>query len=224
MYKNKILIVEDNPLIAMEIKISLIDMDYTVTSIEDCYDDALKSIKKELPHLILIDIGLKGQKDGISLAKSIQANYDIPFIYLTSDMSEDTIDKACETNPAHYLPKPYTDFALNMAIRLILNKSRRNNFLEDIGENYFYNAFYKKLYLGKKCINLTPIERKILEILIENKNKLIGREIIEDYIWGSTPISAENLLRTNISRLRKKIKPLEIKVTKGEGYTLILKG
>ncbi|MEJ2496322.1 MAG: response regulator [Sulfurovaceae bacterium] len=98
MNEINILIVEDVSITALEIKKSLIKIGYSVTDIASSYEDALQSIRRKRPDIVLLDIDLKGEKNGIELAKTIRKNDSIPFIYLTSDNNDDTMREASTTD------------------------------------------------------------------------------------------------------------------------------
>lgn len=80
----KVLIVEDEPIIAIDMTNMLIKMGYDVIGDAANFNDAIEILNEVKPDIILLDINLKGEKDGIDLAEEINANYQIPFIYTTS--------------------------------------------------------------------------------------------------------------------------------------------
>ena len=92
MDKIDILIVEDEAIVALEIKRSILKMDFSVSGMVINFDDAIKSIKEKLPNIVLLDIHLKNSKDGIETAKAIKQIADIPIIYLTAFCDDQTIE------------------------------------------------------------------------------------------------------------------------------------
>lgn len=101
----KILIVEDDLLVARNIKDKLEKLQYHVTGIADSYEQALSAIETENPDLALLDIELKGSLSGIDLAEKLTA-IGIPFIYLTSNQDFQTYTQAKNTQPLKNLAKP----------------------------------------------------------------------------------------------------------------------
>ncbi|CAA6809970.1 MAG: DNA-binding response regulator [uncultured Sulfurovum sp.] len=222
MDKEQVLIVEDMAITAMYIKNSLIKMGYSVTSIVSNYNDALNSIKQNTPDLILIDINLKGKKDGIELAEAIQSNNLIPFIYLTSDHSDGTIERAAKTNPSAYLSKPIRHEEIKSNVHIALKQSLPKNKIQDLGQGYTYDLVTKNIYRDDIPISLSPKERQLLDILVRSTNSLVPMNILEEHIWGSFVTGAENSLRNLVYRLKKKLPNLTIKTMKSIGYKLIL--
>lgn len=220
MHKYKILIVEDNSIIAMSIKNFLIDLGYAITDITDCYDDSLRSIDNESPDIILLDIGLKGSKNGIELAKTIQKKYQIPFIYLTSDNHDETIKSAAHTNPSAYLPKPIRQEELKANILLTLQKNKTQNRLQNLGKRYTYDVFNHNIFHNQKPIHLSPREKLLLSILINGKNSIVPFNIIIEYIWGDEPPIADSALRNILSSLRSKLHHFTIETHSHIGYQL----
>ena len=92
--KYKILIVEDEILVATDIQESLESLGYAVVGIADTGLKAIKAVANELPDLILMDINLKGEMTGIEAAKLISKDNDVPIIYLTANADIDTVNKA----------------------------------------------------------------------------------------------------------------------------------
>ena len=133
MEKTKILIVEDETIIALDIKRALEKMDYEVTNMVYDYQGAIKSVKINRPDLILMDVNLGNSKDGIETAKEIKNYHDIPIIYLTAFSDERTINRAIETNPVRYLIKPFKREELKSNILLGLNKTKTKK--EELYEN-----------------------------------------------------------------------------------------
>ncbi|MCP4437793.1 MAG: response regulator transcription factor [Aureispira sp.] len=123
----KIGIVEDEVIIAETIISSLLDLGYDTT--EPCltYTQALEMIEEEEPDLILLDIQLAGKKTGIDVAKVLKAEYDIPFIFLTSNADVRTIEEAKKVNPYAYLVKPFNKEDLFTAIEIALSNFNENN-------------------------------------------------------------------------------------------------
>lgn len=117
----KILIVEDEAIIAEDLRISLQDLGYDVIGVCDNYEDTMASIENDLPDFILLDIIITGPRDGIALAADISVKYDIPFIFLTSHADQATVARAKSVKPAGYLLKPFEQDDLYTAIEIGLS-------------------------------------------------------------------------------------------------------
>ena len=118
----KILIVEDNSIVAADIKARVEMMGYDVTDCVTRGQSAIDSAMQETPNLILMDIKLKGEMSGIEAASSIRESFDIPIIYLTSYTDDATIERAKLTDPFGYIVKPFEDQELRTVIEISLHK------------------------------------------------------------------------------------------------------
>lgn len=107
MAKLKILIVEDNFIIAEDLKSILIDLEYNVVDIAMSYYEAIETIISKQPDLCLLDIVIKGEKDGITLAETINKDFGIPFLFITSHSDKHTVERAKNTLPKGYIIKPF---------------------------------------------------------------------------------------------------------------------
>lgn len=122
--KEHILIVEDEPLIAEEMKLYLDESGYS-TAISHSINEALQSIGQQHPALILLDINLGECLSGIDLAKLINERYQIPFIFITSYGDQTTIESSKFTMPAGYLLKPFDEKELLANVQIALYKQRQ---------------------------------------------------------------------------------------------------
>ncbi len=124
MSRAKILVVEDEWIIANDIKDSLIELDYRVTAIASSGEDALARVEEDPPDLVLMDIVLKGAMNGIETARAIRARRDIPVIYLTAYDNQFLVDQAKQTENFGYLLKPFKDRELHIAIDMALHRKQ----------------------------------------------------------------------------------------------------
>ncbi len=122
MKKAKILIVEDETVIAMELQASLEDMGYSVTSLATSGTQAIGKAERDKPNLVLMDIMLKDDMTGIEAARHIFTQFDIPIIYLTANSDTETLEKAKVAEPFGYLLKPYNHRELHSTIEMALYK------------------------------------------------------------------------------------------------------
>jgi signal transduction histidine kinase/DNA-binding response OmpR family regulator len=118
--KSRILIVEDEHIVALDIKMLLVKYGYEVTGIYSDAESALAELEKNLPDLVLMDIKLQGEMDGIEATQLIKNQYDIPVILLTAFADEATLQRAKITEPFAYLIKPFEDRELRTQIVIAL--------------------------------------------------------------------------------------------------------
>jgi DNA-binding response OmpR family regulator len=209
MGKTKILIVEDESIVALDIKRTLEKFNYEVTNTAINYNEAINSVMSNKPDLILMDVDLGKSKDGIETVKEIKLLNDIPVIYLTAFCDEETINRAIATKPVSYLIKPFKQDELKSNIMLGLYKNRiiydtpNDKKLIYLGENYYFQKDKNELYYNSLVINLGRKEKLLLKMLIDAKGQIVRFEDIENIIWESQVISSSTL-RTLIYRLRAK--------------------
>lgn len=120
MSKVKILVVEDEIVIADNICDTLDELGYEVFEPAINYTEAIELLESEKPDLAMLDIQLAGAKDGIDLAWKIKEDYDIPFIFLTSNADPRTVERAKKLTPPAYLVKPFVKDDLYTSIELAL--------------------------------------------------------------------------------------------------------
>ncbi len=127
MGKIKILVVEDELIIADNICDILEELGYEVLEPAVSYTEALETLEREKPDLALLDIQLAGRRDGIDLAWKIRDEYKIPFIFLTSNADPATVERAKKVSPPAYLLKPFDKNDLFTSIEIALYNYSQNN-------------------------------------------------------------------------------------------------
>ncbi len=136
MEKKQILIVEDERIVAEDLRADLQGLGYHITAIASTGEDAIKKVNENNPDLILMDINLKGDMDGIEAADQIRSSYDIPIVYLTAYADENTIERAKLTDPFGYIIKPFDDRSLHVNIEMSLYKHKMEKKLKE-SEKWF---------------------------------------------------------------------------------------
>ncbi len=121
----KIYIVEDDPLIALTIETALKKQGYTICGNADNVEEAIEKIKTNNPDLVLVDIQLDGEKDGVHLAESLD-KLEIPYIYLTSQTDPHTVQRVKETRPLGYIVKPFTENGLRSNIEITWSNYKKD--------------------------------------------------------------------------------------------------
>jgi CheY-like chemotaxis protein len=124
MAKARIMIVEDEWTVAEEIKMVLQSFEYTVTSMSSSGEEAIQNAEKDKPDLVLMDIVLEGEMDGIEAANEIRSRFNIPIIYLTAYADEKILERAKITKPFGYIVKPFINEDLKIAIELALYRHK----------------------------------------------------------------------------------------------------
>lgn len=179
--KARILIVEDDMIIAANISLQLSKLGYEVTGIESRGEDAVNHAIENQPDIILMDINLKGKINGIEAASQIQESIDIPLIYLTANSDDASFQKAKETKPYAFITKPFNKLNLERTIELVIEKintevkgNREINTLSDCMDDRIFirnNGKLIKLMLDE--ILYIEAERNYCNIVTLSQNYLI---------------------------------------------------
>jgi PAS domain S-box-containing protein len=135
--KKQILIVEDERVSAEDIKMGLERLGYSVSGIAVSGDEAVKKAEETRPDLVLMDIVLKGEMDGIEAASAISSRFDIPVVYLTAHADKKTLERVKISEPFGYILKPFEDKELNSILEIALYKHRMERKLKESEEWFF---------------------------------------------------------------------------------------
>lgn len=124
MMEKSVLIVEDEPLIADDLSFHLQDMGIGNIRIALKYEDALKKLGEQKFDLVLLDVNLSGEKDGIDVARFINRNDPAPFIFITSYYDTATLNRAKEVGPVAYILKPFNKHDIQVNVEMAFHKIR----------------------------------------------------------------------------------------------------
>lgn len=185
----KVGIVEDEMIVAQGISLSLRSLGYTPSLPATSYAEALDMIANEKPDILLVDIKLKGHKDGIDLARKVIEQYKIPFIFLTANADTETVQRAKELVPHTYLVKPFNKEQLYTAIEISLgNFSQRSNAIQknQLGDNQIKDSIFIKngySFQKVKTDDILYLESKNMYVTIHTSaNKFLVRSSIQNYM------------------------------------------
>ena len=161
MDKKRILLVEDEAVIAMDLKSNLIQLGYEVQGIVSSGEDAIRRVSEAQPDLVVMDITLDGHLSGIEAADEIRKAYGIPVVYLTAHADSETVSRAKTTEPFGYLPKPCSMNTLMSTIEVALYKgeadAQRRKAEKALKESYVYNLnSYMTTLLGDPTLQINP--------------------------------------------------------------------
>lgn len=178
--KIQILIVEDNVIIALDLKSLLENFGYEVVGYATNYEKAVKFLDSKSIDLVLLDIGLSSSKNGIDVADYINENIKIPFIFLTSNSDDDTILKASKRRPYSYLVKPFNKDTIHASIELALNDFSSQNKKTD--DTFFVkkNNMFHKIRL--KDLAFIKSDNIYLELHCYDKNKFLIRSTLKKFL------------------------------------------
>ncbi len=160
----RILVVEDNSIVAEDIVLSLKDLGYEVVEHVKTGEAAIQAAQSHRPDLIMMDINLKGQLDGIQAVEKINAESPTPVIYLTAYSDSKTFERAKVTGPAAYLVKPFVEKDLRISIELAIHNfavASRVGSTSPSAEHVIKDAIFLKI--NKKFIKITVSETTLIE-------------------------------------------------------------
>ena len=220
----KIFMVEDDEIIARSIREHLQAWNYDVCCVED-FSNVVAEFVRFDPQLVLMDITLPFF-NGYHWCSEIRKISKVPVIFLSSAADNMNIVMAVNMGADDFIPKPFDLEVLTVKIQAMLRRSYdfagTGSMLEHKGA--ILNLNETTLTYQEQKIELTKNEFRILEILMENKEKVVSRETLMTKLWESDNYVDENTLSVNVNRLRKKLEALgleEFILTKnGIGYRL----
>ncbi len=172
-----ILVVEDERIVALDIKNTLEKLGHASVTLASSSAEALSAIASERTHLVLMDILLKGEKDGIETAGYILTHYNIPVIYITALADETTLERAKSTQPYGYIIKPFKERDLHTAIEMALSKHKMEVQLKE-SETKFRTLFEKAAnpnFLIKDGIFIDCNQSALDLLKYSRKEDLIGK-------------------------------------------------
>ena len=180
MEKIKILIVEDEMIIGANIALQLTNLGYDVLGITPRAEEVLPKIRQTLPDILLLDIYLKGDLDGIELAHIIQKEFKIPIIYLTANADDTHFNRAKTTNPYAFISKPFKKLDLQHAIELTILRIQEEKKLEVtdldtfvMSDSIFVRSHDKMIKININDILYIEAERNYCKIHCKEKEHLI---------------------------------------------------
>lgn len=177
----RILIVEDDMIIAANISLQLSNLGYEVTGIETRGEDAINHALENRPDIILMDINLKGKIDGIETAKTIRKTWDIPLVYLTANTDDASFQKAKETHPYAFISKPFNKLNLERTIALVVEKinekkeitSEPHQLIEGLEDRIFIRSNGKLVKIMLEDILYIEAERNYCHIFTANQDYMV---------------------------------------------------
>ncbi|MDC6352254.1 LytTR family transcriptional regulator DNA-binding domain-containing protein [Zeaxanthinibacter sp. PT1] len=209
--KTRVLIVEDDMIIAANISLQLSRLGYEITGIESRGEEAVIHARRNTPDIILMDIHLKGELDGIETTKMIQEEQDIPIIYLTANNDELTFNRARATHPQAFVSKPFGKLNLERTVALVAEQLKDRKlpdhiitgglrFLED---RIFIRHHGRMVKIMLEDILYIEAERNYSNIITDNGRFLVVSTLktIERELPSSYFLRVHRSYVVNISKL-----------------------
>lgn len=179
MARLKILIVEDNFIIAEDLKNILTDLGYDVVDIVMSYYEAIECIITKQPDLCLLDIVIKGEKDGIDLAHTINQDFGLPFLYITSHSDKHTVERAKNTMPKGYIIKPFDQDDVYASIEIATVAAANIN-TQKPSILIRQNGILNKIFVHD--IAFVKTDKNYLELFTVQNQKFILRQSLKEFL------------------------------------------
>lgn len=218
-----ILIVDDDVLIARYLKDLLLASGYSAIRMAHSKANALSQMEEEQPDVVLLDIGLKSELDGIEIAETINANWQIPFLFITTQASKEVIEKALNTNPVSYITKPFKQADIYAAIHLIEKKIEANRL-----QYLIFKDGYTQVKLALDTILYVQSTNNYIHIFTSTKKLTLRNSL--DWFKANTPASLFHRIHrsyiVNVTKISKSssksvfIGDVEIPVSRGNQVKL----
>ena len=231
MEMNHVLVVEDDKEIREGVEIYLKSQGYEVFQAADGVE-VLEVIEKEDIHLAIVDI-MMPRMDGISMVVKLREKYDFPVIFLSAKSEE--VDKIMGLNMGadDYVTKPFTPMELLARVNSQLRRYRR--FMERLGDKEENSRIHTiggleinednvEVTVDGEPVKMTPIEYKILLLLMKNPGRVFSAEEIYERVWNERAINTDTIM-VHVRNIREKIEvnprePKYLKVVWGVGYKI----
>ena len=231
MEMNHVLVVEDDKEIREGVEIYLKSQGYEVFQAADGVE-GLEVIEKEDIHMAIVDI-MMPRMDGISMVVKLREKYDFPVIFLSAKSEE--VDKIMGLNMGadDYVTKPFTPMELLARVNSQLRRYRR--FMERLGDKEENSRIHTiggleinednvEVTVDGEPVKMTPIEYKILLLLMKNPGRVFSAEEIYERVWNERAINTDTIM-VHVRNIREKIEvnprePKYLKVVWGVGYKI----
>ena len=197
MAKVKILVVEDESIVSKDIQLSLKRLGYAVIGTASTAEKALALVDSEKPDVVLMDIMLKGDMNGIEAAEIVKRDYKIPVIFLTAYADELTLSKAKITQPYGYIIKPFKEIDLHTSIEMALYKHKKEKEVEK-ERNLLYS-----LVEGKDSNNFIFVKSNSRLVKLNTKD-IYFIEALKDYVVINT-IDKRYTIHSTMKDIEKKL-------------------
>jgi DNA-binding NarL/FixJ family response regulator len=200
MSKLRILIVEDEPVIAENISMYLDNADFEVSGIAYDSMEANEQLQNNTPDAAILDVNLESEEDGIDIAGSINKNFQIPFLFLTSYSDKETLQRAKAVNPSGYIVKPFNERTLLASLEIAISNHAAN-----------INRQMPALAMDK-------INRRLLSPLSDREFEVI--QLIYD---GITNNQVAEKLFVSVNTVKSHLKNIYLKLDANTRYGVIVR-
>jgi DNA-binding response OmpR family regulator len=187
---------------------------------------ALEVIAERRPKLVLLDIGLAGELDGVDVCRLVRSESDVPIIFLTA--RDDEIDRVLglELGADDYVTKPFSPRELVARVKAILRRAEAANDrgkppVLDVGEHIVVDTGRREVQVRGRAVALATREFDLMQHLAERRGLALSRRQLLDGVWGADWVGDDRTVDVHVRQLRKKIgDDLPLETVWGVGYRL----
>jgi len=225
--KELILLIEDEPQMRRFLRITLQSQGYRLVEAETGNDGLLQAASRN-PDVVLLDLGLP-DLDGLEVTARLREWTATPIIVISAREQEQDKIKALDAGADDYLTKPFNAGELLARIRVALrHAARRNSGRQDpvfVLQNLRVDLAQRQVFLGDTEVHLTPLEYKLLAVLIRHAGKVVTHRQLLQEVWGPAHVNEVQYLRVYMTQLRHKLeadpaRPRFLMNEPGIGYRL----
>ena len=212
----KILLLEDDALIAEQIKEYFELFDHKV----EHYEDGLSLIENSNPQsfdIMLLDINTPGLSGMEVLKEFRELSIDTPAIFVTAMSDIDHLKEAYSIGCNDYVRKPFDIEELELRIEQLVKEKHAEHII--LSEHYTFDMKEEKLYHKNVEVHLNEKERSLIYLLLKHRASTVSKEMIKTYVWNDQDV-CDNTLRTKIKKLRDKLDENFIQSLRGAGYKI----
>jgi len=217
----RILVADSDEMLCSELKKHLSLEGFQVDSVADGIH-AIKNFRRHDYNLAILDTHLP-ELNGKIVARQLKKMLDVPFIFLSSDMDENSILDSFALGAEDYVLKPFSVKHFTAKVKVILRRTSGQGKLPErsiVFDGLYIDTIQHKVFIEDKQTFLTPKEYDLLLFLAKNPNKAFSREKLLDEVWGQDYIGTDRTVDTHIKTLREALKSCEhhISTVRGYGY------
>lgn len=221
-----LLLIEDDPQFRMLLSTTLENQDYRVLSVATG-QEGLTMVRNTNPSLLILDLGLP-DIDGQELIPRLRKSSELPIIVLSARDRESDITQALDNGADDYLTKPFSTAELMSRIKALLRRVAK---LPSGAQEFFQVGELKveltkrRVFVGDQEVHLTPIEFRLLSVLVRNAGFVVTHRQLLEKVWGAAYVEHSHYLRIYMAQLRHKIeadpaRPRYFLTEPGVGYRL----
>jgi DNA-binding response OmpR family regulator len=199
----KILLVDDDPDLLSVTSFALQQAGMLVVT-ANSYGSALAVFRSERPDLAILDINLPGGS-GFDLCQAMRRESALPILMLTVRNEETDLVRALELRADDYLTKPYSPRTLIARVKALLRRAGTDSTYKSEAGPYRLDPNALELHVGSATHRVTPLESRLLQLLIANAGQAVTTERLLSHVWGQRAGGDRQLLKQLVHRLRQKL-------------------